>query len=101
MTIKELKGIQKSFNSMLEECDAKLKKVRAEIYEKYGYPHGVDRFAKDYDKDKDERFSKELDKAVDKIWKQYPFYTDFVEERAGANLAFKYMLFKAKEYETK
>lgn len=96
MTIKEIKEIQKSFHSMLEQCDAKLEKVRAEIYEKYSYPNGVDKYAKDYDKDKHQRFLKELDKANNKIWKQYPFYTDFVEERAGANLAFKYMLSKAK-----
>lgn len=101
MTTKEIKEIQKSFHSMLEECDAKLKKVRTEIHIKYGYPNGVDEYAKDYDKDKAERFLKELRKAENKIWKQYSFYTDFVEERAGADLAFKYILSKAKEYETK
>lgn len=99
MTTKEIKDIQKSFNSMLEECDTKLKKVRAEIHEKYGYPDGINEYAKDYDKDKAERFLKELNKAGNKIWKQYPFYTDFVEERAGADLAFKYMLFKTKKQE--
>lgn len=46
-------------------------------------------------KNKAERFLKEIDKAENKIRKQYPFYTDFVEEVAGANLAFKYMLSKA------
>lgn len=100
MTTKKIKDIQKSFHSMLEECDAKLKKVRTEIHIKYGYPNGVDEYAKDYDKDKAERFFKEIHKAENKIWKQYPFYTDFVEERAGADLAFKYMLFKVREYET-
>lgn len=50
MTIKEIKKIQKSFHSMLEECDVKLEKVRAEISEKYGYPDGFDKYAKDYEK---------------------------------------------------
>ena len=90
----QIKELQATYTAMLEEVELKLGQAKNILRKKYGLEGNFDYNSKEYTK-----YANELDKVENRILKQYPFYTDFVEELHGVNLAFKYLLKHVEEEE--
>ena len=95
MTLEELKANKKAWDVMQERVDKELKEARKIIFTKHGFEDSC--FRTDTPKDIQNIVWGELNEVEGAIRNKNPFYTDWVEEHAGADLFYNYLLSLYKE----
>jgi hypothetical protein len=90
---KKIDSIYNDFNTMITTAKAEFKEVKQSILTKHGYQDGfsfIPNMTED-EKHKRDFCKRELYTAEQKLYNKYPFYTDFTEVLAGADLFYNFI----------
>ena len=87
-----LKQAKKEWDTMQHKGEYLINKSRKEIFTKHGFKNSY--FETDTPNEIKNKVGEELYDAEMAIRKQYPYYTDWVEEIVGADLFYNYLLNK-------